>query len=85
MPRPAASPLLYTILLVTLTVLPFALGYFGVLYLAGALALGGLLLWMAVKLYRSPGRPAAMRLYRYSTIYLALLFLALALDRALLS
>ena len=77
--------LLYTILLVTLTVLPFALGYFGVLYLAGALALGGLLLWMAVKLYRSPGRPAAMRLYRYSTIYLALLFLALALDRALLS
>ncbi len=77
--------LLYTILLVTLTVLPFALGYFGVIYLAGALALGGLLLWLAVKLYRSPGRPAAMRLYRYSTIYLALLFLALALDRALLS
>ena len=77
--------LLYTILLVTLTVLPFALGYFGVIYLAGVLALGGLLLWLAVKLYRSPGRPAAMRLYRYSTIYLALLFLALALDRALLS
>ncbi len=77
--------LLYTIMLVTLTVLPFALGYFGVIYLASVLALGGLLLWLAVKLYRSPGRPAAMRLYRYSTIYLALLFLALALDRALLS
>ena len=77
--------LLYTILLVAITVLPFALGYFGILYLAGALALGALLLWLAAKLYRSPGRPAAMRLYRYSTIYLALLFLALALDRALLA
>ena len=77
--------LLYTIVLVAFTILPFALGYFGLLYFAGALAFGAPLLWLAAKLYRSPGKPAAIRLYRYSTLYLALLFLVLALDRALLS
>ena len=77
--------LLYTVVLVTFTILPFALGYFGLLYFAGALAFGAPFLWLAAKLYRSPGKPAAMRLYRYSTIYLALLFLVLALDRALLT
>ena len=77
--------LLYTIVLLAFTILPFALGYFGLLYFAGALAFGAPLLWLAAKLYRSPGKPAAIRLYRYSTLYLALLFLVLALDRALLS
>ncbi len=77
--------LLYAIVLVAFTILPFALGYFGLLYFAGALAFGAPLLWLAWKLYRSPGKPAAIRLYRYSTLYLALLFLVLALDRALLS
>ena len=77
--------LLYAIVLVAFTILPFALGYFGLLYFAGALAFGAPLLWLAWKLYRTPGKPAAIRLYRYSTLYLALLFLVLALDRALLS
>lgn len=77
--------LLYAIVLVAFTILPFALSYFGLLYFAGALAFGAPLLWLAWKLYRSPGKPAAIRLYRYSTLYLALLFLVLALDRALLS
>ncbi len=77
--------LLYAIVLVAFTILPFALGYFGLLYFAGALAFGAPLLWLAWKLYHSPGKPAAIRLYRYSTLYLALLFLVLALDRALLS
>lgn len=77
--------LLYAIVLVAFTILPFALGYFGLLYFAGALAFGAPLLWLAWKLYRTPGKPSAIRLYRYSTLYLALLFLILALDRALLS
>jgi protoheme IX farnesyltransferase len=77
--------LIYSFVLVATTVVPFALGYFNVLYLAGALALGGAFLWLAFKLYRTPGRLMAMKLYRYSTIYLALLFLVLVLDRAFLN
>lgn len=70
----------YTIALVAATVVPFATGTFGALYLAAALALGGLFLALAVRLQRLPSRKGAAALFHYSLLYLALLFVAAALD-----
>ena len=73
----------YAALLVALTLAPVATGLFGGIYLAAALVLGGVFLALAIKLVRSPSRPAALRLYLSSLAYLALLFTAMAIDRAL--
>jgi protoheme IX farnesyltransferase len=70
----------YTVLLVAASVVPVATGTFGPLYLGAALALGGLFLALAVALQRAPTRPGAARLFHYSLLYLALLFVAAALD-----
>jgi protoheme IX farnesyltransferase len=72
----------YSALLVALTIAPVATGLFGGIYLAAAVALGGTFMALAVKLARSPSRPAALRLYLSSLAYLALLFTAMAIDRA---
>ncbi|HXH83819.1 MAG TPA: heme o synthase [Candidatus Tectomicrobia bacterium] len=74
---------LYTVVLVAFTLAPVATGLFGATYLAAALALGAGFLGLAVRLQRSPSRPAALRLYLSSLAYLALLFCAMAVDRAL--
>jgi protoheme IX farnesyltransferase len=74
--------LLYTISLLAITALPAAFRHFGTLYLASALLLGAVFLWYALALHRSPNVSNARALYRYSTLYLALLFLALVVDRA---
>jgi protoheme IX farnesyltransferase len=73
----------YSIALVALTTLPFAFGSLGVAFLAGALVLGAVLLALAWRLRREPTRPAAAALFHYSLLYLALLFVAAALDAAL--
>jgi len=70
----------YTAVLVAATVVPFATGTFGALYLAAALLLGGLFLLLAWRLRRTPTRRGAAALFHYSLLYLALLFVAAALD-----
>jgi len=70
----------YTVVLVAATVVPVATGTFGVLYLVAALVLGGLFLALAVRLLRVPSRKGAAGLFHYSLLYLALLFVAAALD-----
>jgi heme o synthase len=76
--------------MVMLTVIPFALHEFGVAYFAAALILNVMLLARVAKLFvlvqrREPiDRPTALSLYKYSMSYLALLFLAMALERALI-
>ena len=72
----------YTLILVPLTVLPVAFGAFGLVYLASALALGGVLLWGILRVRRAAlwAKPAWW-VYKYSLLYLALLFLAMAIDR----
>jgi len=70
----------YTVVLVATTVVPVATGTFGFLYLAAALLLGGLFLGMALRLRRRPSRKGAAALFHYSLLYLALLFVAAALD-----
>ena len=74
----------YTILLVGLTVIPVAFGAFGLVYLALALLLGGLLLrgvWQ-VRTASDYVKPAWW-VYGYSLLYLALLFVAMVIDHAL--
>ena len=70
----------YTLLLVAVTLAPAVLGMFGLVYGAAAAVLGGVFIWYAVELRRTLERTAAVRLFHYSLLYLALLFVAMALD-----
>jgi protoheme IX farnesyltransferase len=82
--RTKVEMLLYTIFLLPLTVLPAFFGALGWFYLAAALILGARLLWYCVQLLRESGvTPTAWRMYRYSLLYLALLFVAMGVDRAI--
>ncbi len=73
----------YTVVLVAATLLPVALGIFGVVYGVAALALGAVFTWYALALKRTLSRPAAVRLFHYSLLYLAVLFVAMAVDPVL--
>ena len=74
----------YTLILIPLTVLPVAFGAFGVVYLLSALLLGGLLLWGIVRVMRAEQWTGpAWWVYKYSLLYLALLFVAMVVDRQL--
>ena len=75
--------LVYTLILVGFTLLPVASGFLGGIYLAAAAILGLGFIVLAVRLLRTPSRRAALRLYLSSLAYLALLFCAMAADRAL--
>jgi heme o synthase len=74
---------LYTCLLVVLTLLPVVFGFFGALYAVFAVGLGGAFLVLAVRLQRSAERRAALRTYLFSLLYLALLFCAMVADARL--
>ena len=72
--------LLYTILLVIITILPYLSGLSGLIYLVTALGLGAMFLWYAIKLKADKGLELPMRMFRFSINYLMLLFLALLVD-----
>jgi protoheme IX farnesyltransferase len=76
----ARQIVLYSGLLVVGTLVPVAFGIFGLAYGVAAGALGALLLWWSYRLWRDTSRPAAVRLFHYSMLYLALLFVAMAID-----
>jgi protoheme IX farnesyltransferase len=71
---------LYTAVLFAVTLLPYAIRMSGVLYLAAAMALGAVFLAYAVRLYRRYSDALARRTFRFSIVYLALLFSALLVD-----
>ena len=71
--------LLYTILLLVVSTLPFVVGMSGWCYLVGALLLGSRFLYWSIILYRSDQPILAMRTFRFSIIYLMMLFLFLLL------
>jgi heme o synthase len=75
--------LLYTGLLCVLTLLPVVFGFFGAIYAAAALVLGGAFLSLAVRLQRVADRRSALRTYLFSLAYLALLFSAMVIDARL--
>src|SRR5882672_3585247 len=75
--------LLYTVLLFAVSLLPFCTRMSGLIYLAAALALGGVFLAYAARLYQSYSDRLAHATFRYSIVYLALLFAALLVDHYL--
>jgi heme o synthase len=72
----------YSIGLVAFTTLPYFTGLFGAFYLGAALALGAAFVGLAAWLELRPSRRAALALHLGSLAYLALLFVAMALDKA---
>ncbi|MFP5341039.1 MAG: heme o synthase, partial [Gammaproteobacteria bacterium] len=76
--------LLYTVLLVVATVLPWATGMSGLFYLGGALVLGAVFVWHAWRLLDPPDEFHAMRVFNYSIVYLMALFAFLLVDHWLL-
>ena len=73
----------YTLILFAGSLLPFAIGMSGLLYLAGATALGGGFIYWAVVLLRNRNPKAAIEMFKYSILYLALLFVVLLVDHYL--
>ena len=72
--------LLYTLVMIAATLLPFVYGMSGYIYLAAALSLGLVFLGYAWKLFRNYSDQLAQRTFRYSILYLSLLFAALLVD-----
>jgi len=72
--------LLYTLLLLAVSLLPFVINMSGLIYLAGAIALGLGFIWQAWILYRSESDDHAMKTFGFSIFYLSLLFGFFLLD-----
>ena len=79
----ARQIVVYSVVLLGVTLLPWAAGGAGPAYVVTALALGGAFVWLAERLRRETTPRRAALLFHYSLLYLALLFVALALDLAL--
>jgi protoheme IX farnesyltransferase len=75
--------LLYTLVLIAATILPFIYKMSGYFYLASALILGGMFLAYAIALFRNYSDDLAKRTFKFSIIYLSLLFAALLIDHYL--
>jgi protoheme IX farnesyltransferase len=75
--------LLYTVILSVVTLLPFIMRMSGLIYLASAVVLDARFLWHAVQMKRSERADLPMRVFKFSVIYLAWLFLALLVDHYL--
>ncbi len=72
----------YNVILIALTVLPVSFGAFGMIYLVSALVLGGILLAGVIRVTLvSDWTRAAWQVYKFSLLYLALLFVAMVVDR----
>ena len=73
----------YSVLLAAVTLVPGLIGTFGLVYLAGAASLGGALCLLAWRLWRHNSPANAGLLFHFSLLYLALLFVAVAIDAAM--
>jgi heme o synthase len=76
--------LLYTIIMVAVTLMPVGSGMSGMLYLVAALVLNGVFLGYAIALYRRYSDSLARATFKYSILYLTLLFAALLVDHYLM-
>ncbi len=79
----ATQVLLYTVLLIAMTTLPFATGMSGWLYLAGSLVLNGIFLYYAIRLKYAPVPGLPMKTFGYSIVYLMGIFSLLLIDHYL--
>jgi protoheme IX farnesyltransferase len=73
--------LLYSVLLLAITLALFVMGTMGYLYLVGALLLGGGLVYLAIRLWHEKSKKWAKTLFWYSNMYLAALFAIMVIDR----
>ncbi len=76
--------LIYSALLFVISLLPGPMDMLGGFYMTCAILLGTYLLWMSIKLIKVADKAMARSAYRYSTAYLAFLFLAMLLDAFIL-
>ncbi len=72
--------LLYTILLICVTLLPYAISLSGLIYLVGVMLANAVFLFHVIRLYRSDNPQYAIGTFWYSIHYLGILFLLLLLD-----
>jgi protoheme IX farnesyltransferase len=75
--------LLYSVLLLGISLILFFMGSMGYLYLVGTIALGGWLVYLAIRLWRSQSKKWARTLFWYSNMYLAAIFALMVLDRVM--
>ncbi len=76
--------LLYSILLLLVTIMPYLIGMSGLIYLVAALGLGAYFLYFAIRMYRDyEDEELPMQMFRYSISYLGYLFAALLIDHYL--
>ena len=72
--------LLYTVILVVVSVMPYGLGMSGLIYLVSAILLNAVFLWYVIGLYRKYSDDLAKATFKYSILYLTLIFAALLVD-----
>ena len=72
--------LLYTLILIAVTLMPYATQMSGLIYLAGAAVLDGIFLYYALRIYLNYSDEIAKKAFRYSIVYLAALFVVLLVD-----
>lgn len=81
----AKQIVIYTVGMIALTLVLVPLQMMGNVYLLGAAGLGCVFLWRAWQVYKDQSRPVALKLYTFSLLYLALLFLIMMIDRLSMS
>ncbi len=72
--------LLYTIILCVVTTLPYVTQMSGLIYLTSSIILNGIFMYYAIAIYRNYSDPLAKEAFKFSILYLALLFVALLVD-----
>lgn len=72
--------LLYTIILCVVTTLPYVTQMSGLIYLTSSVILNGIFMYYAIAIYRNYSDPLAKEAFKFSILYLALLFVALLVD-----
>jgi len=76
--------LLYTLIMFAVTLLPFVFGMFSWIYLAGAVVLGGIFLYWSIIMIVGKNPEAGMSTFKYSILYLMLLFVVMLADHYIL-
>jgi heme o synthase len=74
---------LYSLLLLAVTLILFAMHAMGYIYLVAAVVLGGILIYMSIRLLRDKSKKWARTLFWYSNCYLAMIFAAMVVDRVI--
>ena len=80
----AINMLLYTVILFLSSLLPFATGMSGLIYLVGSAMLGGIFIYQSVVLLMGMKKRDAMKMFRFSIVYLMAIFPIMLLDHYLL-